>query len=82
MYKERRVNNVGTVYYTCVGGSSPVEAPITMTDLGGATICGKRGGLSFLDAQRPQLMAHALKIRLLVLIQLPQPIQSVFKNKQ
>ena len=55
MYKERRVNNVGTVYYTCVGGSSPVEAPITMTDLGGATICGKRGGLSFLDAQRPQI---------------------------
>ena len=38
---------------SCVSKVNSHE-PITMTDLGGVMICGKRGGKSFAEAQRPQ----------------------------
>ena len=38
---------------SCISRVNPHE-PITMTDLNGVTICGKRGGSSFLEAQRPK----------------------------
>ena len=48
----RKPGRKGGYRYECLL-SVDSEAPIDMTDLGGVTVCGKRGGKSFAKAQRP-----------------------------
>ena len=48
----KNAGSKGSYKYVCLL-SVDEEAPIDMTDFGGVTVCGKRGGKSFEKAQRP-----------------------------